>query len=659
MFARRSMYILFVGFSLFFLNSCKKNEDKKETQSNTILAQRSMGRIVLPSGSTINPNGLTVISPINQFNVKSNSYQLDTASVVDFSTQFVVNAADEPILMHYDYPNLSNGDISSESTALAILMNFPSIQSLTNDGKQQLINKINSEVSFKEVVQEIDKMLVQGRSFATSTDTTFHNKVSRMFSKAATLRETSLLESPILVGQQDRNITLLNNGVACIYVAGLYKDNQLLGSPITIDAKEIFPTSLPGLFSAVYNIVNPSPAYTAKNLKLEGDGVFTIRIRSGRTNPSSIESQMALTENRKKYWYSALTSFLLTFPVGQKCIDAMKAKFGEVLSLYNTPPPSNSSDQAVWLDYYLAPLHIAMSSLTDVIDGCAGASANDKAAANKFLKALSAYFKIVDIVNKIGTGANMTMQIYHFLNAASQIDTCFKALGTNVKSCFSIPGLSTAAPTSITSSSAISGGNISDDGGAPITVRGVVWSTSPNPILANNPNVTNNGTGIGSFTSNITNLTADTIYHLRAYATNSVGTAYGNEVNFKTGKSSNNMAGSWKGYYTADSWNPNTGVGCPPEQYYYSGGDWEGIPRCTAPMVLNLTENNGNVAGTAKMWDWSGNVTGNRNSNGTYNLSFYGYNVTVTPGGIGSKISGVFPGDSTHATITFELIKLK
>jgi uncharacterized protein (TIGR02145 family) len=92
--------------------------------------------------------------------------------------------------------------------------------------------------------------------------------------------------------------------------------------------------------------------------------------------------------------------------------------------------------------------------------------------------------------------------------------------------------LTTAAVTSITSSSAISGGNISSDGGTTITARGVCWGISTNPTIAGSH--TTDGTGIGSFTSSLTGLIANTTYYVRAYATNSVGTEYGNEVTFAT-----------------------------------------------------------------------------------------------------------------------------
>jgi uncharacterized protein (TIGR02145 family) len=94
--------------------------------------------------------------------------------------------------------------------------------------------------------------------------------------------------------------------------------------------------------------------------------------------------------------------------------------------------------------------------------------------------------------------------------------------------------LTTSAVSSITGTTAISGGNITNGGGATITVRGIVWSTIQNPTLANNLGSTNDGTGTGSFASNLTGLTANTTYYVRAYATNSAGTAYGNQVSFAT-----------------------------------------------------------------------------------------------------------------------------
>jgi uncharacterized protein (TIGR02145 family) len=95
-----------------------------------------------------------------------------------------------------------------------------------------------------------------------------------------------------------------------------------------------------------------------------------------------------------------------------------------------------------------------------------------------------------------------------------------------------LPAITTKAVTNVSQSSATSGGDISDDGGAQITARGVCWSTAQEPSIQGNK--TSDGMGTGDFTSTITGLSRNTRYYVRAYATNSVGTQYGNELSFTT-----------------------------------------------------------------------------------------------------------------------------
>ncbi len=97
---------------------------------------------------------------------------------------------------------------------------------------------------------------------------------------------------------------------------------------------------------------------------------------------------------------------------------------------------------------------------------------------------------------------------------------------------YTVPTLTTNVTTDIAFTSATSGGDITETGGADITAKGVCWSTSTNPTTEDN--ITNDGTEIGSFTSTITGLTEDTTYYVKAYATNSEGTAYGEELEFTT-----------------------------------------------------------------------------------------------------------------------------
>jgi hypothetical protein len=95
-----------------------------------------------------------------------------------------------------------------------------------------------------------------------------------------------------------------------------------------------------------------------------------------------------------------------------------------------------------------------------------------------------------------------------------------------------LPTVTTDIITEITQTTSTGGGNVTADGGATVIARGVCWNTLPNPTIADS--LTSDGTGTGVFVSNLTGLTPNTPYFVRAYATNSVGTAYGNEVTFTT-----------------------------------------------------------------------------------------------------------------------------
>ncbi|MCX6277795.1 MAG: hypothetical protein NT004_06840 [Bacteroidetes bacterium] len=119
---------------------------------------------------------------------------------------------------------------------------------------------------------------------------------------------------------------------------------------------------------------------------------------------------------------------------------------------------------------------------------------------------------------------------YHYRLTATNSD------GTSYGSDFTFtPGaaaVTTTAATFITLNSASSGGNVTTDGGSTVTARGVCWATTASPVITGNH--TTDGSGIGVFTSSITGLSANTLYHVRAYATNSSGTYYGEDLTFTT-----------------------------------------------------------------------------------------------------------------------------
>lgn len=124
-----------------------------------------------------------------------------------------------------------------------------------------------------------------------------------------------------------------------------------------------------------------------------------------------------------------------------------------------------------------------------------------------------------------------TYRVYAYNNSGNSL-TYSNEITVTTNSLITLPILTTTIASSVTTNSAVSGGTITSDGGTAITARGIVWNTSPNPTIANNK--TADGTGIGTFISTLQNLTSATTIYSRAYATNTVGTSYGNEISFTT-----------------------------------------------------------------------------------------------------------------------------
>jgi hypothetical protein len=178
-------------------------------------------------------------------------------------------------------------------------------------------------------------------------------------------------------------------------------------------------------------------------------------------------------------------------------------------------------------------------------------------------------------------------------------------------------GISTTAVSAILSNSALSGGNIGNDGGNAITQRGLCWSTTPNPTTANS--ISSNGSGLGSYSSNLTGLSPNTLYYVRAYAINSTGTFYGNEVSFTTavqGSISALNCGSATSAGTLISGTPANGVS---SVIPYTGGNGGFYP--------------GQVVSSTGVSGLTATLAAGTFANGAGNLT---YTITGTPGASGT-----------------------
>lgn len=137
-------------------------------------------------------------------------------------------------------------------------------------------------------------------------------------------------------------------------------------------------------------------------------------------------------------------------------------------------------------------------------------------------------------------GANGFIRFMHICNTNIFRDVNNGSLGNSVRCVRNlddevvIPTVCTQIITALTATSAVSGGVVTNNGLAEIESQGIVWNTSPNPSIDNNLGYTDNGSVAGDFVSEMNNLTPNTIYYVRAYAINSAGTGYGEQIVFET-----------------------------------------------------------------------------------------------------------------------------
>lgn len=172
-----------------------------------------------------------------------------------------------------------------------------------------------------------------------------------------------------------------------------------------------------------------------------------------------------------------------------------------------------------------------------------------------------------------------------------------------------IPVVTTAIVSTITQTTAQSGGNITSDGGAAVTARGVCWSTNPTPTVADNK--TTDGTGTGSFTSAITGLTAGTNYYVRAYATNIAGTGYGSAQPFTTTGASGTVTDIDGNVYQTVTIGTQVWMMENLKVTHYRNGDpipnvtegssWGGL---TIGAYSNYNNDQGNVATYGRLYNW-------------------------------------------------------
>lgn len=240
-----------------------------------------------------------------------------------------------------------------------------------------------------------------------------------------------------------------------------------------------------------------------------------------------------------------------------------------------------------------------------------------------------------------GTGTNVSVSnlssgtdIYYALYEYNTADNCYltPALTGNATT-LGAPSVSTATTSSIASTTATSGGDVTSLNGSNLTHKGVCWSTISSPTTADShTDDIAQGTGTGTFTSSITGLSASTTYYVRAYATNSGGTNYGNEESFTTACG---LVSSFPYTENFDSWTTSSPA--------YS---------CTSDGTISFEDCWENVSGDDLDWDIHTGATGSSSTGPTTGYNGSGNYVYTESSSCNSKTSHIKTTSFDFSSIT-------
>ncbi|WP_165939987.1 Ig-like domain-containing protein [Dyadobacter psychrotolerans] len=425
---KKILLLLSLQFLLIFVGC--KNEIDVQLSGPLPEAGQVGGRIILPANTKLDTTGLEVLTAVGSVTPVNARYAIDTTGKT--STTLLMNKAGDVVLMGYNYPGQSENNISTESTALALLMNTLTLRSLSESGKLEVVRRIKADSNYKTLVNEISGSLSAGKAVTDTTNKKLISAISSLFNSSTNLRvsATTSYSKPVEIKTANTTILLQNSNVAHTYVAGLYKGGNPVGGKYVIGGRTIFATSLSeaaaGVFGDGYGI--PSPVL----ITLEGDGKYQLRIRSGKpgTDDGSDESRMARARNVYGFMAKILNEIM---PLGKDCGEAFAKGVPRLLSTIvdkKEAALNSAGSSAVFASIALDITGEALTNAEELLESCSG-----DLDMFTYLKGIGRTFTLIGYATKFMTGANITAHTNDLFQARSSIDTCFQVKGLKMYKC--------------------------------------------------------------------------------------------------------------------------------------------------------------------------------------------------------------------------------
>lgn len=375
------------------------------------------GKILLPTGSSLDPSSLRVVSNIDDSEVQGTSYGLEKGG--KFTGLYVSNPSDEVVMMGFQYPGNPTNEINSTTTALGLIMTAPAFFNLNEEGMLSMINLVLNDPEFPALQAEIEKNIVQGRALFDPENTALAGVLSNVLKTAGLRLAENENELPVNLFKAGKNFTFNNSGKSFSTVIGIYKEDTKLNS-ITVDGVQLVAGSLTELLTGTGGTFE-SPVdhpYT-----IPGDGQFTFKFRTGRpgAGDGSPEHDAAFYENLKQFSLYLLSGLLpqvdLKGPSG--CLGSVASNvFSSVSTLTSLRTNPNLSE------VLLAVAEVTLGNVGGLLEDCSPSGLKPS-----FFKFFMDQLNMLSIVS---SGMNTGIFGIQWASTVHAVDICYTAEGNEV-----------------------------------------------------------------------------------------------------------------------------------------------------------------------------------------------------------------------------------
>ncbi len=411
------LFFMFLG-----LLTCQSDDSSDDgSQDPDFPTNNITGNIVLPQESTIDPNNLEVQSLVGSSIISNFEY---STSIIgnDDNTLYVTDELNRVILMGYSYPNQSDYTIDSGSTLVAMVMNQPFAQTLSLQGKIDLVQDIRSRDDFEDMKAQIEEVLIQGLSPLDTTLQSFGEQLAGFFNSVIQQadRSNNNSDQPANIIRAGRNLIFQNPGKSYTSYVGVYKGQQRLAQ-FKLGRVNFVPTSVSEILLNLTGLSDGPDVVEQEYTLPNEDGDYDIRIRTGKQALSELndEGVKALQDNILDISTDILFEAIPYDNDNIQCTIALYNDFKEYLTVVDDF--NNVSTPQEMLSYCYDKINNYLNFRQNLLTGCNPPGNN----VTDYLEAIQKKLTWLKWVGILGNAGNFATAAYQWTTDDSVLNLCY------------------------------------------------------------------------------------------------------------------------------------------------------------------------------------------------------------------------------------------